>query len=984
MATLQKAPVKINFYKFVSPTKVGGISGAKDAASKTNISLQVAINKNIQATNNLGATVNSIAKILTEFRNSQALLISNLHKNDKKFKAIYNKPTGGPKMGTLDEGVVPETVMPTWLESVFGIVKDFLTLAIAVPAMKWLADPQNREAIKSTIETIIKAMELVGNFISDRLKGTVDNLYDAFNSDEAWYVRLGKFFKGLVNFAGLVIAIRWLTNPKKIVSDFKSVMTLFNKGLQGSKLKLSRRAKLLRGGLAVGLLTTAAVGVYQGFNRPDEEGEEPVEDYEDEGFSKGGRVVPQRAAGGWIHGPMSGYPVSMDGGKSTSFIGHGTEYVAPARSGGGFVIPFNTPATKNNPGLTNRRIGEASRMGFDLGGLLGRGKTDPSTDHLFKQMAAGGKMPSLTSNSRQGGNKRLELGQRYKWSDLGPHHANEGQIRRYAGIPIGNPKDYGVGEHPNFMPSGPLGRIITPQSGKVIYSDPTSVSQGYGNTVVIKGPLGHMQFSHMTKKPRFRKGQNVSKGTVLGIQGKTGASRGEHLHLNATKKGHEAYVNYHTLGRARTSRSGGGNDSRRPVPRFSGRLTGSVDNKKRTLAHYLKRKYGLKNIHAAAIVGVWSKEGFAGGHPDVREGGDRGAPTKDATNRQGYGWGQWTNVPSRHPQGRLNLALKHLGMYNNPRPWTDQDNLKWFDHEIKGAYRSTLTNLKKQTNLRDSVRWFTGLYEAGGMNQIERYERQEASNVDGGFIGRRLAKARKVLGLMNGGGGDDEFGMEDGEMHDDTDAPVSAMPTNPMDALKKLQSSMSSIFGGSAKDPDETNVSPASQNAGTGMSTAGGQESASKAGHFRGGGGAGGPSPASAPGVSSPGPTSSAPAAGSATMAGGPAGANAITSRRNAASGATGAGGSTSSQILSQTKAASEARQQRVAAQTQAIRDAQLSAAASQVRMRQLNQESQRAIADAQSAANNQKPTVVGGNGSHAQSLVSRLGSDNNLLKSRT
>jgi hypothetical protein len=981
MATLQKAPVKINFYKFVSPTKVGGISGAKDAASKTNISLQVAINKNILATNNLGATVNSIAKILTEFRNSQALLISNLHKNDKKFKAIYNKPTGGPKMGTLDEGVVPETVMPSWLESVFSIVKDFLTLAIGVPAMKWLADPQNREKIKNTIETIIKAMELIGNFISDRLRGTIDNLYDAFTSDEAWYVRLGKFFKGLVNFAGLVIAIRWLTNPKKIVSDFKSVMTLFNKGLKGSKAKLSKRAKLLRGGLAVGLIATAGVGLYQGFNRPEEE-EEPVEEGEDEGFSKGGRVVPQRAAGGWIHGPMSGYPVSMDGGRSTSFIGHGTEYVAPARSGGGFVIPFNTPATKNNPGLTNRRMGEASRMGFDLGGLLGRGKTDPSVDHLMPKMAAGGKMPSITSNG--GGNRRMELGKRYKWSDLAPHHSNEGQIRRYAGIPIGHPKDYGVGEHPSFMPSGPNGRIITPQSGKVIYSDPESVAQGYGNTVVIKGPLGHMQFSHMQRKPRFRKGQNVSKGTVLGIQGDTGKSTAEHLHLNASKKGHEAYVNYHTLGRSRTSRSGGGNESTRPVPRFSGTLTGSVDNRKRTLAHYLKRKYGLISIHSAAIVGTWSKEGFGGGHPDVREGGERGAPTKDATNRQGYGWGQWTNVPSRHPQGRLNLALKHLGMYNNPRPWTDQDNLKWFDHEIKGSYRNVLPALKKQTTLRDSVRWFTGLYEAGGMNQIQRYEEQERNNpTHGGFIGRRLAGAKKVLGLMNGGGGDDEFGMD--EMHDDTGSGPSSgsMPTNPMDALKSLQTQMSSIFGGgSNSEPTEAPPTPTS---GTGASVTGGADSAKDGAHFARSGSSSTPTAADAKASSAGSSTSSvSPAAGSATMAGGPAGANAITSRRSAASGATGAGGSTSSQILSQTKAASEARQQRVAAQTQAIRDAQLSAAASQVRMRQLNQESQKAIADAQSAANNQKPTVVGGNGSHAQSLVSRLGSDNNLLKSRT
>ena len=53
-------------------------------------------------------------------------------------------------------------------------------------------------------------------------------------------------------------------------------------------------------------------------------------------------VLPQKSDGGWISGPQSGYPVSLDGGKSVSFIGHGTEYVAQ-RSSGGFVIPFNTP-----------------------------------------------------------------------------------------------------------------------------------------------------------------------------------------------------------------------------------------------------------------------------------------------------------------------------------------------------------------------------------------------------------------------------------------------------------------------------------------------------------------------------------------------------------------------------------------------------------------------------------------------------------------
>ena len=83
-----------------------------------------------------------------------------------------------------------------------------------------------------------------------------------------------------------------------------------------------------------------------------------------------GGPLPQFAAGGWIHGPQSGYPVSLDGGRSTAFIGHGTEYVATKADGGGlgkaFVVPFDTPATRGNPGLTNTRLAEASRSGFGL------------------------------------------------------------------------------------------------------------------------------------------------------------------------------------------------------------------------------------------------------------------------------------------------------------------------------------------------------------------------------------------------------------------------------------------------------------------------------------------------------------------------------------------------------------------------------------------------------------------------------------------
>ena len=80
-------------------------------------------------------------------------------------------------------------------------------------------------------------------------------------------------------------------------------------------------------------------------------------------FSKGG-LIPERSKGGWIDGPMSGYPVSLTG-KGVDFIGHGLEYVAQ-RSSGGFVIPFDTPHTRKDSSLTKRQAVQAKAFGYKV------------------------------------------------------------------------------------------------------------------------------------------------------------------------------------------------------------------------------------------------------------------------------------------------------------------------------------------------------------------------------------------------------------------------------------------------------------------------------------------------------------------------------------------------------------------------------------------------------------------------------------------
>lgn len=71
------------------------------------------------------------------------------------------------------------------------------------------------------------------------------------------------------------------------------------------------------------------------------------------------------SGGGWIQGPMSGYPVSLDGGMTPSFIGHGLEWTGWNKDGG-FVVPFDTPKTKSDPSLTHEKYTEAKKGGYPL------------------------------------------------------------------------------------------------------------------------------------------------------------------------------------------------------------------------------------------------------------------------------------------------------------------------------------------------------------------------------------------------------------------------------------------------------------------------------------------------------------------------------------------------------------------------------------------------------------------------------------------
>ena len=394
MATIKKS-TKINFYKFVQVKAPSG--GDKSVEGATVNSL----NMNTVAINNLGATVNSIGKIAQDFKKIQLARLEFARKSAKEFEANYTKTQ---KKKSFD-GFSPAALVkkPNWLEGLFKMLSALIKAAIVIPALKWLGDPANQKKVRNMIEALTKFIKFIAKVAEFGVVNTIEGLYTLLSDESSPWEKIGGLVQGLTGLGTLLLGMRWLSNPTRIITDFGNVLIFLH-----NNLIRGRRGLLGRAG-ALGLLAGAAYGGYKLYTHLNEDGSGGKPDPNDktEGKSQGGKVLGSFAQGGWISGPQSGYGVSLDGGRSTSFIGHGTEYVARKADGGAFVVPFNTPATKTQPNLTNKRLGEAKSQGFSLPGF-DRGGTLPKLkklsqkgafDHVYNlaKQSGGAKFPEIVA-----------------------------------------------------------------------------------------------------------------------------------------------------------------------------------------------------------------------------------------------------------------------------------------------------------------------------------------------------------------------------------------------------------------------------------------------------------------------------------------------------------------------------------------------------------------------------------------------------------
>ena len=317
----------------------------------------------LQGINQIGLSLNGISKTLDSIKRLQLKRLKALEKERIKdsFEARYTKNEKVKGSFAFSSGVLGR-VAPDFFGGLMGFLGGLIKYLVLRPILEWLADENNQQKIISFMEGLKKILDFFTWLVSSSIVTLIDGLYDLLRDDATPWERLTGFLKAFGIIGAAFVGLAFLKNPRKTIDAFRNVFTNFNNNLKKRHDRLKKTAG--RGSPA---------GTTGGGKKPVKvkPNTKPVPRTNPRGGIRGGlggfgRVLRRgRSEGGYIDGPMGGYPVTLDG-NGVDFIGHGREFVAQKPGGDAFVIPFETPDTIKNPGLTNQRINEAIKGGFNL------------------------------------------------------------------------------------------------------------------------------------------------------------------------------------------------------------------------------------------------------------------------------------------------------------------------------------------------------------------------------------------------------------------------------------------------------------------------------------------------------------------------------------------------------------------------------------------------------------------------------------------
>ena len=207
MATTIQKGSKINFYKFVQVKETGKASNVSSA-----------INRNTDGINNIGETVNGIAKSVKRINDIQVKRLELLQdENRKKFKPQYAKTDNKVAKGFLTK--VSEGKAPGFLEGLLKMFSSLFKLFIVLPIMKWMADPKNKEAVETAVKVVSSIVKFMAAIAKFGVTNALDGLYGMLSEDTGWFEKVFRFGQAVLGIGTLVLGMKYLFRPDKLIRD---------------------------------------------------------------------------------------------------------------------------------------------------------------------------------------------------------------------------------------------------------------------------------------------------------------------------------------------------------------------------------------------------------------------------------------------------------------------------------------------------------------------------------------------------------------------------------------------------------------------------------------------------------------------------------------------------------------------------------------------------------------------------------------------
>ena len=87
-----------------------------------------------------------------------------------------------------------------------------------------LGDPRNQKKVTTLVNTLVTIAKFIFDVAKFGVVNTIEGLYKLLSDESNWWERIGGLLQAAAGLGTLLLGIRWLSNPVKLVTDFGNVL----------------------------------------------------------------------------------------------------------------------------------------------------------------------------------------------------------------------------------------------------------------------------------------------------------------------------------------------------------------------------------------------------------------------------------------------------------------------------------------------------------------------------------------------------------------------------------------------------------------------------------------------------------------------------------------------------------------------------------------------------------------------------------------